>query len=299
MNDVSNARFRLIASLIMAAAAICAHFILNATSSDVSEANWEHRLQAVMHAHESDMRHLSSVVSDSLASPSCPDAVEALSSVEAEDDYSFYVFHSDSLVAWHNPSLPSPLMSAAQLCEPVMQSENGFYYVVKGRSANYDVCVLFRVYSRNPYENDYLVTGMHPSFGVTSSGIVTSDSASYGCRITDSCGQYLFSVSNPKGAGVPLSMYVFDCVCLSLWLVFSLAAVAVAARCFGCHVARCVCGIAIRTALKHIVWLRLFLPASFCLQLVCAVALPSCAARLLRSHVVLFRISPCDHARRC
>ena len=205
---MKNATGLILYTIIIILGLFAHHRIVKKALEGQSEVTEEH-LQNVMRMHEEQIYDDLRLVVDSLDTQT--DTLALLNNASERHGYSFYVFTDDHLRAWSNATIPMQNLSPESFAERIINTNNGWYYVIDRQTSRSKVFAAFRIKANYYYENEYLPPEFDPSFGISSqSSIFCYATISDCCKIYGTDGRYLFSIE-PRGAGkLTLSQQIAD-----------------------------------------------------------------------------------------
>ena len=97
---------KLLVTAATVVAALVAHALINKISSISPLENDGQKLQSIILTHEQRLYSKIDAFYASMEAPNDGDLFSLLDSIARGDNYVYYVFRADSLVAWHNATLP-------------------------------------------------------------------------------------------------------------------------------------------------------------------------------------------------
>ncbi len=208
-------------SIAAAIMSLCAYALITKRDGAVDTAAESRRLGRVMERHDEAMGQWLREVADSLARNDMKSLPQSCAS-----DYSLYVFENGKMRLWHNACLPTANPTPPAIRSPMLEAENGWFYVKSLHRGNLHLSALLRIRSRFPYVNDYLTDRFHPSLRLPIDTDISTD-PERGAAVYSPNGAYLFSVTYGPGyaARLTTSQYVLAIIFLALSVACAAAAV--------------------------------------------------------------------------
>lgn len=211
-------------SIAAAIVSLCAYAIITSVDGAADTAAESQRLGREMERQDRAMGQWLNEVADTLALNGMESLPQGCAS-----DYSLYAFENGKMRLWHNACLPTANPTPSAIRGPMLETENGWFYVKTLHRGSLHLAALLRVRSRFPYDNDYLTDRFHPSLRLPDGTDIATDPA-LGAAVRLPDGTYLFSVTYGPGYSARLStiQYILAIVFLALGVACPVAAVAFA-----------------------------------------------------------------------
>lgn len=209
--------------LLLLGATMCLllHSLLCALSGIVSRDGEAARLQEVMSRHERRMNTALDSLSYRLTHGADPlvETLDQLAGASA-NDYAFYLFRNNYLLAWRHACLTYSDISPSAISVPLANTDNGVFYVVRRDVDGITTLfALLRVRSHYSFDNDYLESQFHPSFGLPAEASLSLRRVEDAFQVRDETGRFLFSVVVPSSARRLTAWHsVADCLLLLGWV---------------------------------------------------------------------------------
>ncbi len=179
-------------------------------------------VETIMHQHRMQIEANINLITDSVSAAA--DTFELLNRLVASDDYSYYIFLNQELVAWQNPQLPIQDLQKRMLRRKMLHTDNGWYYIHHHLVDNLDVYALFRVSSSYAVENNYLRSEYDASLELDPRCKIDINPSGDGIRINDVDGAYLFTIRDNGIKKMSLTLFVADAIAMIIWIVAALVA---------------------------------------------------------------------------
>lgn len=148
------------------------------------------------------------------------------------EDYSLYIFNNDTLVDWHNATIPNA-ESLSRNKKKVIETTNGWYYIIKKDSllilnnnspVKISAVVSLKLKNNYAYENEYLQPSFHQSFKASKNSLLSltryNDKAQ---AINNAKGEILFYFV-PANSNENTDNYI-GIIALCIWLTSMLTCI--------------------------------------------------------------------------
>ncbi|MBP5364934.1 MAG: HAMP domain-containing histidine kinase [Bacteroidales bacterium] len=221
---------KLLVTAATVVAALVAHALINKISSISPLENDGQKLQSIILTHEQRLYSKIDAFYASMEAPNDGDLFSLLDSIARGDNYVYYVFRADSLVAWHNATLPINNLEPAHMADDMIKADNGFYFVTKKFQGEYGVFALLRIKRQYSYDNEFLIPAFDQTLNLNRRNKLVIDYLSGGCEIHNREGRYLFSITDEYSSTIKPTFYALDWLSLIVWLLASMLVVRCAVR---------------------------------------------------------------------
>lgn len=197
---------------------LAAVFALALISDIVSESDVPCRLE--VRSLERKLNRAQTKGLECLKELSRADSVKIKSAFAAQSDnkiYSIFKYTDGKLTEWSDNSISMPFEYDAKKLEDKLADLDNRKVLIHQLQDSSDIYLcLINLYYKFPINNEYLVSGFNPEFGLKANTTIVEDAGS-GYPVYDSKGSYLFSILFDRSANF---IHWVNIIPLVLWLVF-------------------------------------------------------------------------------
>lgn len=215
---------RLAAALIVAVVAFAAHWAIESFFSYHDSNKKQQQIQAVFDSHCSQMNAAIDFVSSGLATNI--DTLSLLNQADSQKKYSLYLFVDNQLRYWHHAQLPNEKLIPEELSQPIIKTENGYYYARQKQIDNYTIVALFRVQEHYFYNNAFLSTRFDESLRLDSQHKIIETSDANSLIISNpETGEQLLAIAESNEPNLSVALSVLSMVLLAVWFIAKVLAI--------------------------------------------------------------------------